>query len=125
MAEGFFKSFDPTLEVFSAGTFPATGVQPKAVQVMKEIGIDLKGAYPKGVQKFLKLEFDYVITVCDDANESCPVFSGKVKHRLHMGFDDPSFTSGSDEHVLEEFRRVRDEMGVAFKEFYQSIRNET
>jgi arsenate reductase len=118
MAEGFLKSFDSSLEVFSAGTFPATRVHPRAIAVMKEAGIDISSHSPKSVDQFLPLPFDYVVTVCDNAKEQCPVFSGKVKHRLHIGFDDPAGAFGSDEEVMAEFRRVRDEIREGFRRFY-------
>jgi len=118
MAEGFLKSFDPELEVYSAGTKAAARVHPKAIQVMNEAGIDLSRSYPKTVDQFLSQPFDYVITVCDNAKESCPVFSGAVKERLHIGFDDPADATGSDEEVLSVFRRVRDEIKRDFYHFY-------
>lgn len=124
MAEGFLKSFDKNLEVHSAGTFPGGWVHPRAVAVMKEIGIDISGGKPKSVDQFLKTEFDYVITVCDHAKETCPVFSGRVKHRLHIGFDDPVEAFGTEEHVVAEFRRVRDEIREKFKEFYTTHANQ-
>ncbi|MBX2991968.1 MAG: arsenate reductase ArsC, partial [Bacteroidetes bacterium] len=89
MAEYFLRSFDPSPEVYSAGTNPSTRVHPKAVQVMNEVGISLDGALPKNVDRFINEPFDFVITVCDNAKETCPVFVGNVKHRLHIGFDDP------------------------------------
>lgn len=119
MAEGWLNSFDDRLQVFSAGTEPATEVHPKAVNVMAEAGIDLSGATPKRVDPFLSISFDYVITVCDHANETCPVFLGQVRHRLHIGFDDPAGLTGSDDHVLREFRRVRDEIKNEFFRLYQ------
>jgi arsenate reductase len=119
MAEGFLRSFDKNLEVYSAGTFPAAMVHPKAVAVMKEIGIDISGGRPKSVDQFLKTEFDYVITVCDNAKETCPVFSGKVKHRLHIGFDDPVEAMGTEEYVMSEFRRVRDQIRERFFQLYK------
>ena len=119
MAEGFLKSFDKNLEVHSAGTFPAGMVHPRAVAVMKEVGLDISGGHPKNVDQFLKTEFDFVITVCDHAKETCPVFTGKVKHRLHIGFDDPAEAFGTEEHVMSEFRRVRDEIKEKFGRFYQ------
>jgi arsenate reductase (thioredoxin) len=118
MAEAFLKSFDPDLEVYSAGTYPASCVHPKTVAVMHEVGIDLRGAFPKSVEKFLKQPFDYVITVCDDANETCPAFTGKVKKRVHLGFDDPARVTGPEQHVLGEFRRIRDEIEREFRSFY-------
>ncbi|MGE5401963.1 MAG: arsenate reductase ArsC [Ignavibacteriales bacterium] len=119
MAEGFLKSFDPELEVFSAGTNPAARVSPTAIRVMAEKGIDISSEYPKDVNRFLGESFDYVITVCDNAKETCPVFMGKVNSRLHIGFDDPAEAKGSEEEVLSVFRRVRDEISRDFYEFYK------
>ncbi len=119
MAQGFLQSFDKTIEVQSAGTRPAAKVSSKAVLVMKESGIDISGYYPKSVSKFLGQEWDYVITVCDHANETCPVFSGKVRHRLHLGFEDPAMVIGDEEYVLGEYRRIRDEIKTAFNKFFQ------
>jgi len=118
MAHGFLQSFDRNLRVFSAGTEPAGRVNQKAVTVMKEIGIDIGHHTPKLVDQYLKEEWDYVITVCDHANETCPVFPGKVKARLHMGFEDPSHAVGSDDHIWSEFRRIRDDIKEAFYKFY-------
>lgn len=119
MAAGFLASFDRDIDVHSAGTYPARYVQPKAIEVMKEAGIDISKASPKNVKLYLKQPFDYVITVCDDAKETCPVFSGNVRRRLHMGFYDPSFTTGTDEQILAEFRRVRDQIHKRFEAFYR------
>ncbi len=118
MAEAFLKSFDKALEVFSAGTNIASRVHPKAVQVMSEVGIDLSKNYPKSVEQFLSHSFDYVITVCDNARETCPVFVGNVQHRLHIGFDDPAEAAGTEEEILAVFRRVRDEIKNGFCHFY-------
>jgi arsenate reductase len=118
MAEGFLRSFDSSLDVFSAGTNPAVSVHPLAVKVMNEEWIDISRNMPKSVDEFLGRPFDYVITVCDGANESCPVFTGKVEHRLHIGFDDPAEATGTKEEILAVFRRVRDEINVRFRKFY-------
>jgi len=120
MAEGLLKSFDKNLEVFSAGTNPSTQVHPKAITVMKELGIDLNENYPKKVDQFLNDTFDYVITVCDNAKETCPVFFGKVNHQLHIGFEDPAEATGTENERLNEFRRIRDEIKKGFYEFYKS-----
>ncbi|MCX6328196.1 MAG: arsenate reductase ArsC [Bacteroidia bacterium] len=120
MAQGFLQSFDKNLKVSSAGTEPAKQINPKAVQVMKEAGIDISHQTPKLVDQYLDYEWDYVITVCDDANETCPVFLGKVKHRLHIGFMDPSQITGSEEFILGEFRRLRDEIEEEFYKFYNT-----
>jgi arsenate reductase len=118
MAEGFLKSFDSSLTVLSAGTKATSRVHPKAIQVMNEIGIDLNKNFPKTVDQFLSESFDYVITVCDNAKESCPVFLGNVKDRLHIGFDDPADATGTEEEILPVFRRVRDEIKTDFFTFY-------
>lgn len=118
MAEGFLKSFDSTLEVFSAGTKVASRVHPKAIQVMNEIGIDLSNKFPKTVDQFITQPFNYVITVCDNAKESCPVFIGNVHNRIHIGFDDPADATGTEEKILSVFRRVRDEIKRDFYRFY-------
>ncbi len=120
MAEGFLKSFDNNLYVVSAGTNPSDKVHPKAVEVMKEKGIDISSGKPKNVNDFINESFDYVITVCDGAKEVCPVFAGDVKHRLHIGFDDPAEAKGSEEFILSEFRRIRDEIERDFKKFYET-----
>jgi arsenate reductase len=118
MAHGFLQSFDGNLNVCSAGTNPTQKVNEKAVVVMKEVGIDISHHQPKSVEIYLDEVWDYVITVCDDANETCPVFLGKVKHRLHIGFEDPSHATGTEEFIRREFRRVRDEIKEAFYQFY-------
>lgn len=118
MAHGFLQSFDASLEVFSGGTEPASQVNPKAVEVMKEAGIDISSHVPTHVNTYLNQEWDYVITVCGGANESCPAFTGKVGKRLHIGFDDPSHAVGTPEFIDAEFHRVRDEIKKRFAEFY-------
>ena len=124
MAEGFLKSFDQDLEVFSAGTNPASKVHPKAMKVMKEIGIDLSKNYPKSVDQFLNESFDYVITVCNSAKETCPVFLGMVGKQLHIGFEDPAEATGTEEEILSVFRIVRDQIKKDFLKYHQdNIRN--
>ena len=123
MAEAFLKSFDPQLEVHSAGTRPADHVHPKAIQVMAEAGLDLATHRPKLVDQFLGQSFDYVITVCDHARETCPVFTGKVTKQLHIGFEDPADVKGSEDEVLKVFRRVRNEIKTDFKDFYETNLN--
>jgi len=121
MAEGFLKSFDPALEVFSAGTDPSEQVHPNAVEVMKEKGIDLSDHYPQKVDEFLNDSFDYVITVCGHAQENCPVFLGEVKQHLHIGFEDPAEATGTEEEILEEFRRIRDKIRERMHAFLHSL----
>ena len=113
------KSFDPELDVYSAGTNPSNRVHPLAVKVMQEAGIDISRGYPKDVDQFLDRSFDYVITVCDNARETCPVFLGDVKEQLHIGFEDPAEATGTEVQVLEIFRKVRDEINRDFYKFYQ------
>jgi arsenate reductase len=119
MAEGFLKSFDARLEVFSAGTKPASQPNPRAVAVMREAGIDISRNMPKHVDLFTDKPFDYVITVCDGAKEICPVFTGEVKHRLHIGFDDPYDATGTEEEVMAVYRRVREEIRERFHRFWR------
>ncbi|OPX33014.1 protein tyrosine phosphatase [candidate division KSB1 bacterium 4484_188] len=119
MAEGFLKSFDDQLAVYSAGANPSGQVHPKAIRVMQEVGIDISGGYPKKVDEFFDQSFDYVITVCDNARETCPVFLGDVKEQLHIGFEDPAEATGTEEEVLAVFRRIRDEIKRDFFTFYQ------
>ena len=118
MAQGFLQSFSKNLKVHSAGTEPAKQVNETAVKVMHEVDVDISHHKPKLVDIYLNEEWDYVITVCDNAKETCPVFFGKVKHRLHMGFEDPSHTTGTNEYILSEFRRVRDEIKKSFYTLY-------
>ena len=88
---------------------------------MEEIGIDISQYSSDPVEKYLNDEWDYVITVCGGANESCPAFYGKVDHRLHMGFEDPSDAVGDDDFIWSEFRRIRDEIQTGFKKWYLQI----
>ncbi len=118
MAHGFMQSFDSRLTVRSAGTQAAGKLNEGAVAAMNEIGIDISHHTSDQVEKYLDEEWDYVITVCGGANEACPAFIGKVKHRLHIGFDDPSHASGSDEFIRSEFRRVRNEIKEGFYSLY-------
>ncbi|MEI7708415.1 MAG: arsenate reductase ArsC [Chlorobium sp.] len=118
MAEGFLRSFGSSFDVYSAGTKPAESVHPLAIKVMREEWVDISLYKPKSVDEFLQKPFDYVITVCDAAKESCPLFTGKVEHRLHIGFDDPAEVTGTQEEKLSEFRRVRNEINLQFRKFY-------
>jgi arsenate reductase len=120
MAEGFLKSFGKDLEVHSAGTNPAAKINPNTVKVMDEIGIDVSKAVPKDVSKFIHESFDYVVTVCDNAKESCPVFTGNVKNTIHIGFTDPYEAKGTGEEILNEYREVRDEIRRSFLQFYNT-----
>lgn len=118
IAEGFFRHYGGSnVEVYSAGLTPK-GVHPIAIQVMKEIGIDISGQTSNHLNEYLGLKFDYIITVCDNAASNCPVFPGDAT-RLHWPFDDPAHATGTDEQVLNEFRRVRDEIGQRVKEWME------
>jgi arsenate reductase len=109
MAEGFLRHLaGDRFEVASAGT-EATRVHPLAIRAMDEVGIDLAGHSSKTLDRFLGEPWDYVITVCDQANERCPLFPGRAK-RIHWSFEDPSAAGGSDADRLAAFRRVRDEI---------------
>jgi arsenate reductase len=109
MAEGMLRSLaEGRFEVMSAGT-EATHVRRQAIKVMNEIGIDISGQESKTLARYLGQPFDYVITVCDEANEACPVFAG-AKNRLHWSLEDPSRADGSEEERLAVFRRVREEI---------------
>jgi arsenate reductase len=119
MAEGFLRSFDPDLEVHSAGTEPAARVHPLAVRVMQEIGIDLSAAKPRNVDEFVDQPFDHVITVCGDADRNCPRFSGRVDKRVHIGFLDPARVQGTEDQVLAIFREVREEIRARLYEYYE------
>lgn len=121
MAEGLLRhDGGGQFEVFSAGVEPSH-VRPQAVEAMREIGIDISGHRSKSVDEFLGQEFDYVITVCDNANERCPVFPGKTK-RIHWSFDDPAAAGGDEAAKLAVFRRVRDEIRHRLRLFIETIK---
>lgn len=118
MAHGFLQSFDSRLTVCSAGTEASGRLNLSAVKVMAEAGIDISHHTSDQVDQYLSEEWDYVITVCGGANEACPAFMGKVKKRLHIGFDDPSHATGTPEFIESEFIRVRDEIKNSFYNLY-------
>ena len=118
MAAGFLHSFDSNLQVLSAGTAPAPRINPYAVRAMNELGIDISKGTPKNVSQFTDQSFDYVITICDDADKNCPLFHGKVGKRLHIGFPDPATATGSENEIMAVFRDVRDQIKERFSEFY-------
>jgi arsenate reductase len=116
MAEGFLRAFGgDRFRVESAGT-EKTHVNPLAIRAMSEVGIDLIGHQSKTLDRFLDTPWDYVITVCDSANERCPIFPRSAK-RLHWSFADPSQATGSEEERLQVFRRVRDEIGMRIRDW--------
>ena len=118
MAEGYLKSFGTDIEVYSAGSRPEKTVAPRAVKVMKEDGVDISSHYPKNVNEFINQSFDFLVTVCDSAKESCPIFTGEVKNRIHHSFEDPWGATGTEEEQIEKYREVRDKIKSWFREFY-------
>lgn len=117
MAEGIINHFmGDRFDAFSAGT-QASFVNPTAIEVMKEIGIDVSKHRSKNLSEFDGQTFDYVITLCGDANETCPLYIGGTK-KTHIGFDDPAKATGSHEYILWEFRRVRDEIKTKLEAFF-------
>lgn len=120
MAEGWAKALKPdVIDAYSAGTAPST-VNPFAIKVMKEAGVDISNQRSKDVKDLLGIEFDVVVTLCGDAKDTCPVFPGNVK-LVHKGFDDPARAEGSEEEVLAFFRRVRDEIRDFVKTLPESV----
>lgn len=116
MAEGLLGHMGGNhFEVSSAGVSPSS-VRPEAIDVMREVGIDISNHRSKSVDEFVEKEFEYVITVCDNANEQCPVFPGTTQ-RIHWSFEDPAAVNGDQEKTLAVFRRVRDEIGARLQEF--------
>ncbi len=118
MVEGFLKSLDTKINVFSAGIHPEIEVNPNAVKVMEEINIQIKNQKPKVAEIFSQDNFDFVITVCDYANTHCPIFKGEVKQRMHIAFDDPAKAKGSDDEILAVYRKTRDAIVEEFSGFY-------
>jgi len=109
MAQGWARHLKgDCIEAFSAGVLPA-GLSERAIKVMAEAGVDISGQYSKHLDDLCGIEFDYVITVCDYARGECPVYPGKTK-MIHRRFDDPTFTIGTEEQIMAEFRRVRDQI---------------
>jgi arsenate reductase len=115
MAEGLLRHLaGDRIEAHSAGT-QATRVRPLAIRAMDEVGVDISGQESKTLERYLEEPFDYVITVCDDANEACPFLPG-AKNRLHWSFEDPSRAEGTEEERLEVFRSVRDQIGARIEQ---------
>lgn len=116
LAEGLLRhESGDRFEVFSAGVSP-TRVRPEAIEVMREIGVDISGQRSKSVEEFAGRHFDYVITVCDNAREQCPVFPSETA-RIHWSFEDPVAAAGDEAARLAVFRRVREEIGARLREF--------
>ena len=124
MAEGILRAAaGDILEVHSAGSRPAGYVHPKAIAALAEIGIDISGHTSKHMNEFLDRDIETVITVCGNADQACPVFPGQLQ-RHHWPFDDPAHASGSEEEIMEEFRRVRDEIATRFRAYAAKRRRE-
>lgn len=121
MAEGILKEISHDVEIYSAGTNAEGKVNPFAVKAMSEIGIDISNQLSEPISDYLDKSFDYVVTVCDGAKASCPVFTGSVEQRLHMGFEDPAEARGTEEEVMPVYRRIRDEIKERFSDWYLSI----
>ena len=122
MAEGILRAAAGDLvEVHSAGSRPAGHVHPMAIRVLGEIGIDISGHTSKHMNDFLDRRVSTVITVCGNADQACPMFPGQV-HRHHWGFDDPAHATGTEEQILAEFRRVRDQIAVVFRAYAAGLR---
>jgi arsenate reductase (thioredoxin) len=125
MAEGILhEAAGDLLEVHSAGSNPSGYVHPKAIEVMKEIGIDISHHTSKHMNEFLNRKVNTVITVCGNADQACPMFPGQV-NRYHWSFDDPAHAKGSEEQVYAEFRRVRDQIMLVFEAYAAGLRERT
>jgi len=121
MAEGWLRHFgEGKIEAYSAGTRPGLSVQPLAIEVMNEKGVDISSHRPKSVDEFLNEDLDYVVTVCDNAREDCPVIAGQHT-TMHMPFEDPSGFIGTNEERLVQFRKARDQIGTSMKRLASSI----
>ncbi len=123
MAEGILKNTNANLQVFSAGTKPEDKVNPIAIKVMQELGIDISNNIPKSVNNFKAEDFDYVITLCDNAKSICPDLTGLVKNNVHAKFEDPACAIGNMEEKLEVYRNIRDKINVYFRDFIKEIQN--
>ena len=122
LAEGILRAAAGDLiEVASAGSKPAGYVHPKSIEVMKEIGIDISGHTSKHLDEFLNRSVDTVITVCGNADQACPMFPGQV-NRFDWGFEDPAHATGSEEEILNEFRRVRDQIKLVFEAYSAGLK---
>jgi len=121
MAEGYFRHLDgDRFEVTSAGLEPSV-VNPRAIQVMKEDGVDISSHTSKDVDQFIRQKFDYIITVCDNAKEHCPFFPGQAE-RIHWSFEDPAAATGAETEILAEFRKVRDQIRERIKKFLRGFK---
>jgi len=123
MAEGILgAAAGDLIDVQSAGSNPAGYVHPKAIEALKEIGIDISHHTSKHMNDFLDKKVDTVITVCGNADQACPMFPGQV-NRYHWGFSDPAHAKGTDEEIMAEFRRVRDEIKLVFEAYAAGLKS--
>ena len=122
LAEGILRAAaGDVIDVASAGSKPAGFVHPKSIKVMKEIGVDISEHHSKHLEEFLNRDVDTVITVCGNADQACPIFPGQL-HRFHWGFDDPAHATGTEEAILNEFRRVRDKIKLVFEAYAAGLK---
>ena len=122
LAEGILRAAAGDLiEVASAGSKPAGYVHPNSIEVLKEIGVDISAHHSKHMDEFLNRPVDTVITVCGNADQAFPMFPGQL-HRFHWGFEDPAHATGTEEEVLNEFRRVRDKIKLVFEAYAAGIK---
>ena len=125
LAEGILRhAAGDLIEVASAGSNPAGYVHPKSIEVLKEIGIDISNHHSKHLKEFLDRPVDTVITVCGNADQACPMFPGQV-NRYHWGFNDPAHAQGTEQEVLEEFRRIRDQIRLVFEAYTAGLKKGT
>jgi len=124
IAEGWARHLNGgVIEAFSAGIRPI-GVNSRAIKVMAEVGVDISSHISQHVDEFSGIDFDYVVTLCDNAAENCPVFSGKAKV-IHKPFDDPYFASGSEEEIMNTFRKVRNDIKSFVETLPESLQKES
>jgi arsenate reductase (thioredoxin) len=121
MAEAILKDMDNSLEVFSAGLHPDAKVDPVAIRVMKEIGIDISTKEPKGYQKFEGMEVDYLITLCEGTKDKIASINISARHKIHLGFEDPRKTNCSEEQIVYVYRNIRDEIKNELEYFFSRI----
>jgi len=120
IAEGWARHLKgDIIEPYSAGVWPV-GVNPKTIRVMEEAGVDISGQTSKHVDELLGIDFDYVVTLCDNAREQCPVFPGKAK-LIHKGFEDPVAVIGNDEKIMQTFRKTRDDIKAFIETLPESL----
>ena len=120
MAEGWARHLKPdVIEAHSAGISP-TKINPRAIAVMREVGVDISIQSAKHIDRFLSVDFDYVVTLCDDTRESCPMFGGKAR-LVHKSFEDPSFAKGSEEEIMAVFRKSRDDIRAFIETMPESL----